>query len=79
VGKTLSLFAPGILPIGDSNIAHTYGCLYTYCGAEEYVVFMDRMKISAEHVKRCVPRIDEWPLLKRIDEYNYSKYTMHWL
>lgn len=79
VGKALSLFAPGILPIWDSNIAYAYRCSYVYGGAEEYVAFMDRMKLLAEHVSRCVPKDDDRPLLKRIDEYNYSKYTMRWL
>jgi len=78
-GKALSLFAPRILLIWDSNIAVTYGCFYAYGGAEEYVAFMDHMKIFAEHVSNCVPKDDDRPLLKRIDEYNYSKYTRHWL
>jgi len=79
VGKALSLFAPGFLPIWDSNIAYAYGFVYVYGGSQEYVGFMESMKLLAEHVRRCVPRDDDRQLLKRIDEFNYSKYTMHWI
>lgn len=79
VGKALSLFAPGFLPIWDSNIAYAYGCIYVYGGGTQYIAFMHCMKILADHVRRCVPKDDDRPLLKRIDEFNYSKYTMHWV
>lgn len=78
-GKALSLFAPHFFPIWDSNIAFSYNCLYVYGGTKEYLSFMELMKQLAHGVERCVPTDDDRPLLKRIDEYNYSKYTKHWL
>jgi hypothetical protein len=78
VGKALSLFSPRFLPIWDSNIAFAYNCMYVH-GAKEYISFMDIMKRLAQRVERCVPINDDRPLLKRLDEYNYSKYTKHWL
>ena len=79
VGKALSLFAPGFLPIWDSNIAYAYGFVYVYGGSKEYVGFMDCMKLLAEYVRSCVPKDDDRQLLKRIDEFNYSKYSKHWI
>jgi hypothetical protein len=79
VGKALSLFAPSFFPLWDSNIAYAYHCAYAYRGGKEYLSFMDRMKLLAESVEKCVPKNDDRPLLKRIDEYNYSKYTKHWI
>ncbi len=79
VGKALSLFAPGFLPIWDSNIAFAYGLVYVYGGSNQYLDFMACMKLFAEHVSRCVIENDDRSLLKRIDEFNYSKYTTHWI
>jgi len=79
VAKALSLFAPNFLPIWDSNIAFAYGFVYVYGGSNQYLGFMACMKLFAEHVSVCVQKDDDRPLLKRIDEFNYSKYTMHWV
>lgn len=77
--KALSLFAPHFLPIWDSNIAFAYGFVYVYGGSNQYLGFMACMKLLAEHVSVCVQMDDDRPLLKRIDEFNYAKYTMHWV
>lgn len=77
--KALSLFASGFLPIWDSYIAYAYHCGYVYGGGNEYVAFIERMKILADHVRRCVPTDDDRSLLKRIDEFNYAKYTKRWV
>ena len=77
--KALSLFAPSFFHIWDSNIAFAYHCTYAFRGGKEYLSFMDRMKFLAEHVGNYVPKNDDRSILKRIDEYNYSKYTMHWV
>jgi len=79
VAKALSLFAPGILPIWDSIIATSYGCVYVGTGIREYLTFCAKMKIFAENAQHCITSEDDRPLLKRIDEYNYSKYTKHWI
>ena len=80
VAKALSLFAPNFLPIWDSNIAFGYNCFYFSDSADDpYFRFCQKMKIIADKVQNFVPNHDDRSLLKRIDEYNYSKYTMHWI
>lgn len=80
VGKSFILFAPDFLPLWDSNIAFSYGCFYFSDTAEDpYFRFCKKMKIMAEKVREFVPDPDDRSLLKRIDEYNYSKYTMYWI
>jgi hypothetical protein len=80
VGKTLGLLNPNYFPIWDSNIAFKYDCFYLSDDADgPYFEFCKKMKLMAEHVKNYVPNPDDRSLLKRIDEYNYSKYTMHWI
>jgi len=80
VAKALGLLAPGFLPIWDSNIAFAYHCFYFSDTADSsYIKFCYKMKSLAENIKHCVPNSDDRTLLKRIDEYNYSKYTMNWI
>lgn len=80
VAKSFSLLAPDFLPIWDSNIAFTYNCFYfSETAGKEYFDFCKKMQVVAENVKSYVPRPDDRSLLKRIDEFNYSKYTMHWI
>lgn len=80
VAKALGLFAPSFLPIWDSNIAFAYNCFYFSDTADSsYIKFCHKMKILSENIQHCVPNPDDRSLLKRIDEYNYSKYTMYWI
>jgi len=80
VAKALCLFATNFLPIWDSNIAFKYNCFYFSDSADDpYFRFCKKMKIMAGHVRNYAPNPDDRSLLKRIDEYNYSKYTMHWI
>ena len=80
VAKAFGILAPNFLPIWDSNIAFKYDCLYLSDMADmPYVRFCHKMKLMAENVKYFVPSQDDRALLKRIDEYNYSKYTMYWI
>jgi hypothetical protein len=80
VAKALSLIAPNFFPIWDSNIAFAYGCSYFSDSADDpYIKFSHKMKLLAGRVRDFVPIQDERPLLKRIDEYNFSKYTAHWI
>ena len=80
VAKALCLFATNFLPLWDSNIAFKYNCFYFSDSADDpYFRFCKKMKIMAEKVREFVPDPDDRSLLKRIDEYNYSKYTMHWI
>jgi len=82
VAKAFGVLAPDFLPMMDSTIAGVYGCLYIigskgYSPDYRYVEFCKKMKLLAERVKDCVPDPDDRSLLKRIDEYNMWKYTMH--
>ncbi len=47
--------------------------------AKQYFDFCKKMQIMAEKVRSYVPIPDDRSLLKRIDEFNYAKYTMHWI
>ena len=80
VAKAFGILTPNFLPIWDSNIAYSYGCLYLSDMADSpYIRFCHKMKVLAEKVQHFVPQPDDRALLKRIDEYNYSKYTMQWI
>jgi len=73
VAKALNPMAPNFLPIWDSNIAIAYECFYFY------IDFCKKMKLMVERLATCIPGPDDRSLLKRIDEYNYSKYTRNWI
>lgn len=79
VAKALSPIATHFFPLWDSNIAFAYRCFYFADAVSSYIKFCHKMKLLSEKVRHCVPNPDDRSLLKRIDEYNYSKYTMHWI
>lgn len=80
VGKSLSLLATHFFPIWDSTIAWKYSCMFDADDAHcQYVKFSYKMKLLSDRVYHCFPDSDDRSLLKRVDEYNYSKYTMHWI
>lgn len=80
VAKAFGLLAPNFLPIWDSTIAYRYDCMYFSDMAESpYIRFCHKMKLFSERVRHYVPHPDDRSLLKRIDEYNYAKYTMGWI
>ncbi len=81
VAKALSLLAPHLFPLWNFNIAFAYQCFYfdADIAADSYIRFCHKMKLLSERVQHCVPNPDDRSLLKRIDEYNYSKYTMYWI
>jgi hypothetical protein len=80
VAKSFNLLAPNFLPLWDSKIAPKYNCFYWFSesAGKKYFDFCKKMQIMAENVRTYVPFPDDRSLLKRIDEFNYSKYTMHW-
>lgn len=80
VAKALNPLAPYFFPLWDSNIAFAYNCIFwAENAASEYIKFCKKMKLMAKHLKTWVPKNDDRSLLKRIDEYNYSKYTRFWI
>lgn len=80
VAKAFGLLTPNFLPIWDSTIAYRYDCMYFSDMAElPYLRFCYKMKMISERVQHYVPHPDDRALLKRIDEYNYAKFTMGWI
>jgi len=85
VGKALHLLAPNFFPLWDQYIAPAYCCPYTSeVPSVAYTVFSRRIRSMAAQlsVELAADRSSrkEWlstkTLLKRIDEYNYMKYTV---
>jgi len=78
--KALHLLAPAFFPLWDNEIARAYGFNYQSEPADKYLRFMREMKrimksidlttLSAETGKTA---------LKLIDEYNYARFTKHWI
>jgi len=83
-GKALHLLAPNFFPLWDRYIAYAYRCPYNEKPSAAYLAFTQRIRpfaiqISNELATEESPRklwLSEKPLLKRIDEYNYMKYTV---
>ena len=84
-GKALHLLAPSFFPLWDQYIAPAYNCPYTgELASVAYIVFTQKTRaISAQLTTELASAGElqrEWllrkPLLKRIDEYNYMKYTV---
>ena len=78
VAKALHLLAPNFFPLWDDKIARAYNCYYSNSPDEKYYLFCKKMRIMTEKVKDCIPDSKK-PLLKRIDEYNFAKYTQVWI
>jgi len=81
--KSLNILSPNFLPLWDSDIALAYGYVWggvlTQFTDADYISFCWKMKELAERVQGCLPNPDDRSVLKRIDEYNYSKYTKGWV
>lgn len=82
--KSLHLFAPDFFPIWDSIIAKRY-CLFLMYGekhekhkfnARKYIKFMEITK--KQYDARAHDQFGD-TLLKRIDEYNYCKFSKRWM
>jgi hypothetical protein len=84
-GKALHLLAPNFFPLWDQYIAPSYESPYTgELASVAYIAFTRRIravavKLTGELLNDGVTQ-REWlsrkPLLKRIDEFNYMKYTV---
>ena len=83
VAKSLNLLSPNFLPLWDSDIALAYGYVWsgilTQFTDTDYISFCWKMKDMVARVQVCMPNPDDRSFLKRIDEYNYSKYTKGWI
>lgn len=78
VAKALHLLAPEFLPLWDKEIAASYGCAYTKNPSEAYLRFCHINREIAARLALFLPT-NEKPLLKRIDEFNYAKFTKGWI
>lgn len=91
-GKALHLLAPRMFPLWDNEIARRYGCgvMGAPGSAIKYVRFTQRIKDALAGLAVEVPLAQlekefnararfPKPILKYIDEYNYARYTYHWI
>jgi hypothetical protein len=78
VAKSLHLLAPSFFPIWDDKIARAYHCYYSKDPAGKYLKFSRIAKQQVEQLKIEVINPKK-PILKLLDEYNYSKYTKKWI
>jgi len=84
VAKALHLLAPNFLPLWDNPIALAYDTLWgtAYSGISQYTAFSKKIRevvmVISEYecVKTPVPIRSA---LKMLDEYNYSRFTKHWI
>lgn len=79
VTKALHLLAPDFLPLWDEEIAKAYGYRYGTNPGQKYVSFTYKMQDLARQLQEHVPPDCGRTFLKLIDEYNYAKYTKHWI
>lgn len=85
VAKALHLLAPNFFPIWDKSIAWKYECVYVSKPAEVYFRFCKEIQRIAEQlgkqeqIKDFLQKNPEKTLVKRIDEFNYSKFSKHWI
>jgi hypothetical protein len=78
--KALHLLAPAFFPLWDNKIARAYGCHYTFKPAAKYIRFMEKTQAFAKTLGSSIGEGENGrTLLKLIDEYNYAKYTKHWI
>jgi hypothetical protein len=76
--KTLHLLAPEFFPLWDRKIAEGYGISLGAAGenAVEYVSFMT---IVVSQIAQVAPHGESQGILKRIDEFNYCRFTKRWI
>jgi hypothetical protein len=76
--KTLHLLAPEFFPLWDRKIAQGYRISLDAAGknAMEYVRFMT---IAVSQIAHVAPHGESQGILKRIDEFNYCRFTKRWI
>jgi hypothetical protein len=77
--KALHLLAPSFFPIWDRAVATKYKVTLGEAGtnANRYWRFMEIARFQCLKLKGKIS--DSANLLKRIDEYNYCKFSRHWM
>lgn len=78
VAKTLHMLGPRFFPLWDYEIANRYDCDYSERPGNAYTQFCNIIRtIAVDLAPRVSPSSKS--LLKRIDEFNYAKYTKGWI
>lgn len=77
VSKALHLLAPGFFPLWDTEIATAYGFNHLG-GAGEYLRFLAEIRRIAGALQHA-PQVPGRTLVKQIDEYNFARFTQHWI
>lgn len=77
--KSLHLLAPKFFPLWDREIAKKYGVSLGTRGTNtgKYWNFMEISRKQCKKLEGKLPQEDN--PLKRIDEYNYCRYTKQWI
>jgi hypothetical protein len=77
--KSLHLLVPKFFPLWDREIAKAYKCELGSVGTNgvNYLAFFLITTTQVRALPSIVP--DEINVLKRIDEYNYCRYTKGWM
>jgi hypothetical protein len=75
VAKALHMLVPDFFPPWDEAIAIGYGCSYSKNKREAYARFCYSVRFKAGKIASTLPHSDK-PLLKRLDEYNFVKFTV---
>ncbi|WP_292387869.1 hypothetical protein [Methanosarcina sp. UBA5] len=78
VAKALHLLAPKFFPLWDYNIAKAYRQNYSVKPEEKYIEFCKITKYMVESMKDYKINKSK-SMIKKIDEYNYARYTKHWI
>ncbi len=78
VAKALHLLGPSFFPLWDKAIADAYGCKYSVAPASSYIEFCHIMADMAAKIQEYGDGATG-TLLKRLDEYNYARFTKAWV
>jgi len=76
--KALHLLAPAFFPLWDGAIALHYGCFYAADPPGAYFRFCGLIRDIAVDLSQKLSNSPK-SILKRIDEFNYAKYTKNWI
>jgi hypothetical protein len=76
--KTLHLLAPEFFPLWDRKIAEGYGISLGTAG-ENAVEFVSFMTIVVSQITQIASDKELRGILKRIDEFNYCRFTKRWI
>ena len=81
VAKALHLLGPAYFPLWDFEIAKAFGCSYGQQPAAQYLAFVRKTKYLAEQLTAQGIALGDTDRtsLKVLDEYNYARYTKHWV